>query len=152
KKHTGCFRAFINHICIFNKDLVNLKSYLKLSGIMNTLLHTLFFCWLLTEVANAKTIVMAWKHMIPEVADRQELSITNQQRIGTLFQQKSDSDVIIISTLKRFRVRRNTNIENKEGQVKFFKLCVAMKDGKCLRRKRFGMWNGARGPSEKVLT
>ena len=116
---------------------------------MNTLLQAAFvFCFTM-QVANAKTIVMAWRHILPEVTDQHELSNANRQRIGKLFQQKSDSDAIIISALKRFRVRRNTNTG---GQVKFFKLCVAKKDGKCLRRKRFGMWNGARGPSEKVLT
>ena len=119
---------------------------------MNTLLQAAFVLCLALQVANAKTIVMAWRHILPEVTDQQELSNANRQRIGKLFQQKSDSDAIIISALKRFRVRRNTNTGNTGGQVKFFKLCVAKKDGKCLRRKRFGMWNGARGPSEKVLT
>lgn len=107
----------------------------------------------------SKRGVMVWKHMLPQVADREMTKTVNRRQIGKQFQQQQQqesdySDAIIISSIKRFRVRRDAAPEQqKDGKTRFFKLCVAVKNGKCIRKKRFGMWNASRGnPDTKMLT
>ena len=95
--------------------------------------------------------------MLPEVADR-EITITeNRGKIGKQFQQHyqqqrrqnpDHSDAVIITPMKR--IRRNIppqqqQQKERDGKTQFFKLCVTVKNGKCIRKKIFGMWNSSRG-------
>jgi hypothetical protein len=108
--------------------------------------------------------VMVWRHMLPEVTENTKF-IDNNLRIGKLFQRHEDevenntnqpTDVIIISPFKRFRLRRDlsrSKMEKNTGGVTYFRLCVTFKNGKCIRKKRFGMWHATREePIEKSLT
>lgn len=57
------------------------------------------------------------------------------------------SEEMIIFHRKK-HVRRDLSSRN-QNKTKFFVLCVLKKDGKCIRRKRFGMWNSSTSPKLK---
>ena len=98
--------------------------------------------------------------MLPEVADR-EITITeNRGKIGKQFQQQrqqnpDNSDAVIITPMKRIRrdlPPQQQQQKERDGKTQFFKLCVTVKNGKCIRKKIFGMWNSSRGNPNNAKT
>ena len=100
--------------------------------------------------------------MLPEVADHEASNYVavqnNRGKIGKKFQQQQQlepvhSDAIIITPIRRIRRDVAQLKPNGDGKTRFFKLCVTVKNGKCIRKKLFGMWNSSRGsPDAKLLT
>ena len=132
---------------------------------MKLLLTLIFFVIFATirmvSCMPSKRVVMVWKHMLPEVADQEILIADNRGNIGKKFQQQQQqnletdhSDAIIITPIRRFRrdTAQQQPTPSGDGKTRFFKLCVTVKNGKCIRKKLFGMWNSSRGsPDSKTL-
>lgn len=124
-------------------------------------IFVIFAAMQMVSCMPSKRVVMVWRHMLPEVADNKISKVENRGKIGKKFIQQQQlletnhSDAIIISPLRRIRrdVAQQQQKINGDGKTRFFKLCVTVKNGKCIRKKLFGMWNASRGnPSTKILT
>ena len=133
---------------------------------MKLLLTSSVFVIFITSMVSCmspKRVVMVWRHILPEVADHEtsnSVAVQNKDKIGKKFQQQQlkpvHSDAIIITPIRRIRrdaAQQQQPKPNGVGKTRFFKLCVTVKNGKCIRKKLFGMWNSSRGsPNAKLLT
>lgn len=54
-------------------------------------------------------------------------------------------DLLVVHVKRHVRRDLSAN-DQRKGRTNFFKLCVVKKNGKCVRKKTFGMWNASSGP------
>lgn len=89
--------------------------------------------------------------------NQQTLSLISKDSaiLAALFQERLIMITADTNThVRRIHIRRRRSRRaelkvsdvKKYGRTTYFKLCVLMKNGKCIRKKRFGMWNTAKGP------
>lgn len=92
--------------------------------------------------ANERVVVLRSGDHISNEDNRQPSASVDKSLQPRLL---PEEEMIVVH--RRKHVRRDLNVnEEKQGKATFFQLCVLKKGGKCLRKKKFGMWNSARGP------